>query len=229
MNISKIPFPLVHKKSSLPTFAVLMGILGSIPVFMVLWVAICSQFTRVEGTNETALYNVYIVLRALFAVSVIAGGVIYDIRRSSAMLLPAGVLGLISAFTMLIIAMSVYVDKKALADSMSIRANYTQNYIDMAESAFLAITAALTLFYLLGLIKTAYPLIFGAVISAVIMLYSVIVYATTYDAGTFTTLSRCYAIPLCIGVLLFSLSSKSKAQINGTVKKEKYVPRRMKP
>ena len=58
MKSFNLPFPLVHKKSSLPTFAVLMGILGAIPVIMVLWVAICSQFTRVEGTNETALYNV---------------------------------------------------------------------------------------------------------------------------------------------------------------------------
>ena len=228
MKSVNTPFPLVHKKSSLPTFAVLMGILGSIPVIMILWVAICSQFTRVEGTNDTSLYNIYVVLRALFAISVVAGGVIYDIRRASCMLLPACILGLISSFTKLIISMSVYVDKKTLADSMSIRANYTQNYIDMAEAAFLTITAALALLYLLGLIKNAYPLIFAAVISIIIVLYSVIVYSTTFAASNFTILSRFYSIPFCIGVLLFSVSSKSKAQINGTVKKEKYVPRRMK-
>ena len=227
MKSFNLPFPLVHKKSSLPTFAVLMGILGAIPVIMVLWVAICSQFTRVEGTNETALYNVYVCIRALFAVAVVAGGVIYDLRRASAALLPAAVLGLMSSFTKLIIAMSVYSDKKALADSMSIHANYTQNYIDMGEAAFLTITAVLTLLYLLGILKTSYPLIFAAVVSVIIVLYSVISYSTTYNASNFTVLSRCYAIPLCIGALLFSISSKSKAQINGTVKKEKYVPRRM--
>ena len=133
-----------------------------------------------------------------------------------------------SSFTKLIIAMSVYSDKKALADSMSIHANYTQNYIDMGEAAFLTITAVLTLLYLLGILKTSYPLIFAAVVSVILVLYSVISYSTTYNASNFTVLSRCYAIPLCIGALLFSISSKSKAQINGTVKKEKYVPRRMK-
>lgn len=228
MKSSKTPFPLVHKKSSLPTFAVLMGILGSIPVVMILWVAICSGFTRVEGTNGTAIYNVYVWIRALFAISVVAGGVIYDIRRASVALLPASVLGLISGFTKLIIAMSVYSDKKALADSMSIRANYTQNYIDMGEAAFLTVTGVLFLMYMIGLLKTGYPLIFSSIAASIIMLYSVIFYSTTYAAGNLTILSRCYAVPFCIGALLFAISSKSKAQINGIVKKDKYVPRRMK-
>lgn len=228
MKSSKIPFPLVHKKSSLPTMAVLMGIIGSIPVLMVLWVAICSQFTKVEGTNETALYNVYVWMRALFAVSVVAGGVIYDIRRASIALLPASVLGLISSFTKLIIAMSVYFDKKTFADSMSMKANYTQNYIDMAEAAFLFVSAVLMVLYLVGLLKTGYPLIFGTIVTIIIVLYSVIYYSTIYPVSNFTVLSRCYAVPLCIGAILFAVSSKTKAQINGTVKKEKYVPRRMK-
>lgn len=228
MKSFKISFPLVHKRSSLPTLALLLGIVGSLPVLMVMWVAFCSQFTRVEGTNETALYNVYVCVRALFAVALLAGGAVYDMRRASVALVPAAGLGFISSVMKLIINMSVYLDKKALADAMSINSSYTQNYIDIAESALLTITAVLVLLYLLGILKTAFPTIFAAVISTIVILYSVISYSTTYPVSEFTVLSRSYAIPYCLGILLFCFSSKTKAQLEGKVKKEKYVPRRMK-
>lgn len=228
MKSFKIAFPLVHKKSSLPTFAALLGILASLPVLMVIWVALCSQFTRVEGTNETAMYNVYVCVRALFAIAVVAGVVLYDLRRASVALLPAAGLGFVSSIIKLIIALSTYMDKKSMAEAMSIHSSYTQNFIDIAEAALLLITAALTLVYLLGILKTAFPVIFAAVIATIVILYSVISYSTTYHVSEFTVLSRSYTVLYCLGVLLFCLSSKTKAQIEGKVKKEKYVPRRMK-
>lgn len=228
MKSFKISFPLVHKRSSLPTLAVLLGIAGALPILMVMWVAICSQFTRVEGTNETALYNVYVCTRALFAISLLAGGAVYDMRRASAALIPAAGLGLISSVMKLIIAMSTYSSKLALDASLSMHSNYTQNYIDIAEGALLAITAVLVVLYLIGILKTAFPAIFAAVITTIVILYSVISYSTTYQVNEFTVLSRCYAIPICLGILLFCISSKTKAQLEGKVKKEKYVPRRMK-
>ncbi|MBQ2688327.1 MAG: hypothetical protein IJF52_06865 [Clostridia bacterium] len=227
MKSFKISFPLVHKKSSLPTLAALLAVVAAIPVLMVLWVAVCSAFTRVEGTNETALYNVYVWVRAIFAITLIAGAVVYDLRRASVALLPGAALGLVSSVIKFIIAFSTYLNKKALADALSISSSYTQNYIDIAEAALLLITSAFVIIYLLGILKTAFPVIFAAVISALVILYSVISYSTTYEASDFTVLSRCYAIPCCIGLLLFCLSSKTKAQLEGKVKKEKYVPRRM--
>ncbi len=228
MKSLKISSPLVHKRSTLPTFAVLLGILGSLPVLMVMWVAICSQFTRVEGSNETALYNVYISIRAIFAISVVAGAVIYDLKRASIALLPGAGLGLVSGILKLIVAFSTYSSKKALDASISMQSSYTQNYIDIAEAALLLITAILALIYLLGILKTAFPAIFAAVITTIVILYSVISYSTTYPVSEFTVLTRCYAIPYCLGLLLFCISSKTKAQLEGKVKKEKYVPRRMK-
>lgn len=227
MKSLKIACPLVHKKSTLPTLAAVLGIIASIPVFMVLWVAVCSQFTRVEGTNETALYNVYVVMRALFAVSIVAGAVVFDLRRASVALIPASVLGLASSLIKLIIAASTYLNKKAMAEAISIQSSYTQNYIDIAEAALLTLTALLVLVYLLGILKTAFPVILVSVITVILILYSVIFYSTTYPVSDFTVLSRCYTIPYCLGILLFCMSSKTKAQIDGTVKKEKYVPRRM--
>lgn len=227
MKSFKIACPLVHKKSSLPTFAALLGIIASIPVLMVLWVAICSEFTRVEGTNETALYNVYVCVRALFAVSVVAGAVIFDLRRASAALIPAAILGLVSSLFKLIITVSTYLDKKSMAEAISVNSSYTQNYIDITEAALLMLTALLAVIYILGLLKTAFPVILVSVISVIVVLYSVISYSTTYPVSDFTVLSRCYSIPYCLGVLLFCISSKTKAQIEGKVKKEKYIPRRM--
>lgn len=227
MKSFKIAFPLVHKKSSLPTLGAFLGIITAIPILMVMWVAMCSQFTRVEGTNETALYNVYVCIRALFAISLVAGAVVYDLRRASVALLPAAGIGFISGLMKLIIAVSTYADKKAIADAMSIHSSYTQNYIDMAEAGLLLLTAIFALVYLLGLFKTPFPVIFAAVITAVFMLYAVISYSITYQATDFAVLSRAYSIPLSLSVLLFCLSSKTKAQIEGKVKKEKYVPRRM--
>lgn len=228
MKSFKISFPLVHKRSSLPTLALLLGIIGSLPVLMVMWVALCSQFTRVEGTNETVLYNVYVCVRALFAVSLLAGVAVFDLRRASVALVPAAGLGFVSSVMKLIIAFSTYTSKKALAESLSMHSSYTQNYIDIAEAALLTITAALVLLYLFGVLKTAFPAIFAAVITTIVVLYSVISYSTTYQVSEFTVLSRCYTIPYCIGILLFCLSTKTKAQLEGKVKKEKYVPRRMK-
>lgn len=227
MKSVKIAFPLVHKKSSMPTLGAFLGFIAAIPMLMVMWVSLCSQFTRVEGTDGTALYNVYVCIRALFAISVVAGGVVYDLRRASVALLPAAGLGFISALIKLIINISAYLDKKALAEAISIHSSYTQNYIDITESALLLLTALLTLLYLLGMLKTAFPAVLSTVITALVVLYSVISYTTTYQVSDFTVLSRGYTIPLCVGVLLFCLSSKSKAQIEGKVKKEKYVPRRM--
>lgn len=227
MKSFKISFPLVHKRSSLPTLAVLLGIIGSLPVLMVIWVALCSQFTRVEGTNESALYNVYVCVRALFAIALLAGVTVYDLRRASVALLPAAGLGFVSGIMKLIVAISTYSDKKALDESLSMHSSYTQNYINIAEAALLAITAALVILYLIGILKTAFPTIFVAVVTTIVILYSVISYSTTYPVSDFTVLSRCYAVPYCLGVLLFCMSSKTKAQIEGKVKKEKYVPRRM--
>lgn len=227
MKSFKISFPLVHKRSSLPTLAVFLGIIGSLPVLMVMWVAICSQFTRVEGTNETAIYNVYVCVRSLFAISLLAGGAVYDLRRASVALAPAAGLGLISSIMKLIIAFSTYSNKKALDTMLSMNSSYTQNYIDIAEAALLAITAVLVLLYLFGVLKTAFPAIFAAIITTIVILYSVISYSTTYPVSEFTVLSRSYAVPYCVGILLFCISSKTKAQLEGKVKKEKYVPRRM--
>ncbi len=227
MKSFKIAFPLIHKKSALPTFGAFLGIIAAIPILMVIWVAMCSQFTRVEGTNDTALYNVYVCVRALFAITLVAGVVVYDMRRASVALLPASVLGFVSSLMKLIISVSTYTERKALANAMSIHSSYTQNYIDIAEAALLTLTALLTLIYLLGLLKTPFPVIFASVITAIVVLYAVISYSTTYQASEFAVLSRAYSVPLTLGVLLFCLSSKSKAQIEGKVKKEKYVPRRM--
>ncbi len=227
MKAFKISFPLVHKKSTLPTFAALLGIIASIPVLMVLWVAICSEFTRVEGTNGTALYNVYVCIRSLFAVTAVAGLVIYDFRRASVALLPAAVLGFTSSIIKLIIAVSTYIEKKSLAETMSIHSSYTQNFIDIFETALLMLTAALALMYLLGVLKTSFPVIFSGVILIIVILYSIISYSTTYSVSEFTVLSRCYTLPYCIGLMCYCLSSKTKAQLEGKVKKEKYVPRRM--
>lgn len=228
MKSFKISFPLVHKKSSLPTFAALLGFIASIPVFMVLWVAICSQFTRVEGTNETALYNVYVCVRAVFAITLLAGVVIYDLRRASVALLPGAALGFVTAVLKFIIAFSAYLNKKAIADSMSISSSYTQNFIDIFEAGLLTITAVLTLLYLLGFLKTSFPCIFITVITTLVILYSVITYSITYQASNFTVFNRCYTIPYCLAILLFCFSSVTKAQLDGTAKKQKYVPRRMK-
>lgn len=227
MNSFKISPPLVHKKSSLPTFGAMLTFIASIPVIMVLWVAICSQFTRVEGTNETALYNVYVVMRALFAISAVAGAVIYDMKRASAAVIPAAALGFISSVFKVITNVSTYLNKKALAESLSIHSNYTQNYLDIAEAVLLMLTALFVCIYLLGLIKTGFPVVLVSIVSVIIVLYSVISYSTTYPVNDFNVLSRCYSIPYCLGVLLFCISSKTKAQIEGKVKKEKYVPRRM--
>ena len=227
MKSFKISFHLVHKRSSLPTLTLLLGILGSIPVLMVMWVAFCSQFTRVEGTNGTSLYNVYVCVRALFAISVLAGVTVYDLRRASVALVPAALLGFASGVMKLYIAFSTFTAKKALNESLSMHSSYTQNYTDIAEAALLTITAVVFILYLFGVLKTAFPVIFPAVITTIVVLYSVISYSTTYSASEFTVLSRCYTIPFCIGVLLFCLSSKTKAQLEGKVKKEKYVPRRM--
>ncbi len=227
MKSLKIACPLVHKKSTLPTIAALLGIIASIPVLMVLWVAICSQFTRVEGTNETALFNVYVWIRGLFAISVVAGAVVFDLRRASVALIPAAVFGLASSVLKLIITLSTYLDKKAMAEAISVNSSYTQNYIDIAEAALLTLTALLVTIYLSGILKTAFPVILVSVISVIVILYSVISYATTYPVSDFTVLSRCYSIPYCLGTLLFCMASKTKAQIEGKVKKEKYVPRRM--
>lgn len=227
MNSLKISFPLVHKRSSLPTLCIFLAILGSLPILMVMWVAICSQFTRVEGTNETALYNVYICVRSLFAVTLLAGVTFLDLRRASVSLLPAVVLGLVSSVLKFIINFSVYSNKKAIAESMSIHSSYTQNYMDIAEAGLLFVTCALSLVYILGLLKTSYPVVFASIITSIFLLYSVISYTTTYTVSQFTVLTRGYAIPLTLGVLLFCLASKTKAQIEGKVKKEKYVPRRM--
>ncbi|MDO4419694.1 MAG: hypothetical protein Q4B92_04945 [Ruminococcus sp.] len=228
MKSFKISFPLVHKKSSLPTFAMLLGVLASLPVLMVMWVAMCSQFTRVEGSNETTLYNVYISLRAIFAISAVAGVVVYDLKRASVALLPAAGLGFVSSVLKLIVAFTTYSNKKALDASISMQSSYTQNYVDIAEAALLLITAVLALIYLLSVLKTAFPVIFASVITTIVILYSVISYSTTYIVSEFTVLARCYAIAYCLGLLLFCISSKTKAQLEGKVKKEKYVPRRMK-
>lgn len=227
MKSFKISFPLVHKKSSLPTLGAFLGIIAAIPVLMVMWVAILSQFTKVEGTNETALYNVYICIRALFAISLVASVVVYDLKRASAALLPAAATGLLSSIIKFIIALSTYSEKKAIAEAMSIHSSYTQNYIDIAEASLLLLTALFALIYLLGIFKTPFPVIFVSVITIVFMLYAVISYSVTYQAENFAVISRAYSIPLSLGVLLFCLSSKTKAQIEGKVKKEKYVPRRM--
>lgn len=227
MKSFKIAFPLVHKKSAMPTLGAFLAIIAAIPILMVMWVALCSQFTRVEGTNETALYNVYVCVRALFAIALVAGAVVYDMRRASVALLPASALGLLSGIMKLIISVSTYAEKKALADAMSIHSSYTQNFIDISDAALLLLTALLLLIYLLGLLKTPFPVILAAVVSFIVVLYSVISYSTTYQASEFTILSRAYSIPLSLGVILFCISSKSKAQIEGKVKKEKYVPRRM--
>lgn len=228
MKSIKIAFPLVHKKSSLPTFGAFLGIIAAIPIMMVMWVAMCSQFTKVEGTNETGLFNVYVCIRALFAIALVAGVVVYDLRRASVALVPAAGIGFLSAFIKLFIAISTYSEKKALAEAMSIHSSYTQNFIDIAEAGLLLLTALFMLVYLLGLLKTPFPVIFASVISVIFMLYAVIAYSTTYQASDFAVISRAYTIPLSLGVLLFCLSSKTKAQIEGKVKKEKYVPRRMK-
>lgn len=228
MKKTKVMFPLVHKRSTLPTVALIFTIAAAIPILMVLWVSICSQFTRVEGSNGTAFYNVYIWIRSIFALFLLAGTTVYDLRRASVALLPSTCLGVICSFAKLIINMNIYMDKKALADSMAIHSSYTQNYLDIAQSALLMITAVLMLIYLLGFFKTSFPVIFVSVITLIFISYCVISYSVTYLMDSFSVLSRSYGIPLCVGILLFCLSSKTKAQLTGAIKKEKYVPRRMK-
>ncbi len=228
MKLSKISFPLVHKRSTLPTLCVLFAIVGSVPILMVMWVAACSQFTRVEGTNETALYNVYICIRAIFALTLLVSVAVYDTRRASAALLPAVFLGLISTLLRLLVAMTSYLNKKSLANAISVHPNYSQNYIDLASAALLFITAVVLTIYLVGLFKTSFPVILFTVVTLIFELYSVISYSITYQPDNFTVISRFYAVPICLGVTLFCISSKTKAQLEGKVKKEKYVPRRMK-
>lgn len=227
MKSLKISFPLVHKRSSLPTLCIFLAILGCLPILMVMWVALCSQFTRVEGTNETVFYNVYICIRAIFALALLAGVTVFDLRRASVALLPAAVLGVISSAMKLIIDFSAYTNKKALAQSLSMHPSYTQNYIDIAQAGLVFITCALVLVYILGLLKTGFPVILSAVASVIIILYSVISYATIYTVSGYTLFVKIYTVPLTIGAILFCLSSKTRAQIEGKAKKEKYVPRRM--
>ena len=225
MKSSKISFPLVHKKSSLPTFALFTSIVGALPMLMVMWVAICSKFTNVEGTNGTDIYNVYVSVRAIFAIVLVASLVLYELRRASVVLLPTAVLGFISSTMKLIISFSDYANKKALAEAMSMHPSYTQNFIDIAEAAVLTLTAAALLLYLLGIFKTSFPVIFVDVITIVMLLYSVISYSVTYEVSEYTVFCRCANIFVCASVLLFCLSSKTRAELEGKVK---YVPRRMK-
>lgn len=224
MKSFKIAFPLVHKKSSLPTFAVFLGVICAIPALMVMWVALLSQFTRVEGSNSTEFYNVYVCIRAVAASVFVAGLAVYDCRRASVALVPAAIMGLISSLMKLIIVFTDYMDKKALADSMGIHPSYSQNYIDMSEAALVLLLLVAGMLYLFGVLKTSFPVIFISVITLVVIMYSVITTATTYEVSEYTIFCKAYGVPLCLSILMICLSSKSKKQIEGTVK---YKPRRM--
>ena len=225
MKSSGIAFPLVHKRSYLPILAVVFGIIGAIPAFMVFWVAVCSKFTRVEGGNGTDLYNVYVCVRALFVITGVGCLVAYCLRRASVALLPATIPGLASGVLKLIITIKEYTGKKAVAEALNMHPSYTQNYVSIAEAALFALTALLFLLYLLGIINSGFPAVMTSVLGAILSLYCVISYTSTFAVNQFNTFSKCYAAPICIAVLFICASSKSKAQIQG---KTKYKPRRMK-
>lgn len=213
MKSSKIAFPPVHKNSALPTLAVFIGILCSLPILMIMWVAICSQFTRVEGSNSTDLYNVYVTLRAVSAMVFVGCLAVYDCRRSSVYLIAPTIMGLFTSCIKLVLVFSAYLDKKELADAMSMHPNYSQNYIDMAEASLIFIMLATLLLYLFGVLKNAFPVIFVTVISVIISMYSVITCATTYEVESYVIFYKTYGATLGLCILLFSLSSKSRAQI----------------
>lgn len=225
MKSSKIAFPLVHKNSALPTLAVFAGILCALPILMIMWVALCSQFTRVEGSNSTDLYNVYVSIRAVSAIVFVGCLAVYDCRRSSVYLVAPAVLGLITSCIKLVLVFGAYLDKKEIADAMSMHPNYSQNYIDMAEASLIFITLATVILYLFGVLKNAFPVIFVTVIAIIISMYSVITCATTYEVPAYTIFYKTYGATLGLSILLFSLSTKSREQV---VTKAKYMAGRAK-
>ncbi len=218
MKSSKIAFPAVHKNSAMPTLAVFLGILCAIPILMIMWVALLSKFTRVDGSNSTVLYNVYVTLRAVAAIIFVGCLAVYDCRRSSVYLIAPAVLGLITSSIRLVLVFSSYLDKKELADAMSMHPNYSQNYIDMAESSLIFIMLATVLLYLFGALKNAFPVIFVSVISVIISMYSVITCATTYEVPAYTIFYKTYGAALGLSVLLVAISSKTRAQIESKAK-----------
>lgn len=233
MKSFKLSFPLVHKTSVLPNLALVLGVLGSLPMLMVLWEGILSQFTRLEANNlvtgalpykvDQTLYLIYVWVKAITGIVAVASLAVYTCKRASAALLPPCVLGIISAVIKLIIVMTDYTNRKALNDSMHMNASYTQNYINIAEAAMLLITVVAAMIYLLGFLKTGFPVILLSVLTTIFVLYSVISYAG-FEVGAYSVLCRCYAVALCPAIICVCLSSKTKKQISGTTK---YQPRRM--
>lgn len=234
MKSLKISFPLVHKTSFLPNLALILGILGALPMLMVLWEGLLSEFTRLEGNNlvtgalpykaDASLYTFYVWIKGICAIVTVASLAVYTCKRASVALLPAAITGLVSAVIKFIIVASDYTNRKELNDSMNMHASYTQNYINIAEATMVLITIVAAIVYLLGLLKTNFPVILLSVLTTIFVLYSVISYAG-FEVGVYSVLCRCYAVALCPAILCVCLSSKSKKQIEG---KGKYQPRRMK-
>ena len=207
--------PAANKASKLPYLILFLAVLSSIPLFAMGFVAFASEFTRIYSSNGSALYVTYFWLRTVLApVSLICLSA-FAVKK---LVPPMAVLAL---FSLIVCSMKLgvsivsYADKMSSAELMSIQPNYTQNYMDLSESILLVILTVSALLYFTGVIKTAFPILMFATLASIIILYSIISAATTYEMNLYDVMCRSYGVPYCLGSIAICFCVKPKHASKG--------------